>query len=252
MSTFWMHRDHIYAQDLSIGFKTFSAGHLIWLAAIAVFCFLSGLIYKKLSGHGRDQMRKFCALAVVILEYAKIIVMGLFEVNILEFVPLHLCSATGLAVVIYALWPGKKWLGQMFAFAFVPAALLAVIFPSTTMYPWWNFYCLHTFIFHALLIAFFVWLFMAGEIVPDYKGVWTGLGLMAAFAVPIYFLDGAFNVNYMFIGMRSDVGILAALWDFFVPKFGRAVFALVISAIMIVVAHVFFGIYKLLLLGRKK
>ena len=43
MNYFFIHRDQIYEQGLSIGFKTFSVGHLLWLLAIAAFCWLTGL-----------------------------------------------------------------------------------------------------------------------------------------------------------------------------------------------------------------
>ncbi|MBR5059205.1 MAG: YwaF family protein [Clostridia bacterium] len=253
MDHFWIHRDQIYEQELSIGFKTFSAGHIIWLLGIIAFCFLTGLLYRRLGENGRDRMRKILGLVIVALEYLKVIVMGLCGIKMLEFVPLHLCSAAGFAVVIYAFWPRMKALGQIFAYVFMPAAMLAVAFPSSTMYPWWNFYCLHTFIFHALLIAFFVWLFMSGEVVPDYKGVWIGLLFVTALAVPTYFIDGAFGVNYMFIGTRSDVGILAAMWDAIVPSYGRIVFTLVMGLIMIAVAHILFLVYFLIgkIRGRK-
>ena len=246
MNTFWMHRDQIYEQGLSIGFKVFSPGHLIWLIAIAVFCYLTGRYYRSRDERGRDNMRKLCGLIIVLLEYLKIIVLGLFGVKMAEFVPLHLCSAAGLGVLVCALWPRMNWLGQTFAYAFFPAALLAVVFPSTTMYPWLNFYCLHTFIIHGLIMAFFVWLFMSREVVPNYKGLWQGALFMFLFSIPIYFLDGAFHVNYMFIGMRSDVGILAKLWDAVVPKYGRPGFYLVFLLIMAVVCHVFYAIYALL------
>ncbi len=245
MNAFWLHRDQIYAQGLNIGFRTFSAGHLLWLLAIALFCYLSGRFYRSRDARGKDILRKACGLCVVLLEYAKVIVMGLFQVSMLEFVPLHLCSAAGVAVLVYAMWP-RKWLGQLFAYAFFPATILAVVFPSTTMYPWWNFYCLHTFVFHALLMAFFVWLFMDGEVVPNYRGLLLSLLFMALFAVPIYYLDGVFQVNYMFLGMRSDVGVLAAMWDSLVPTYGRAVYALTLSLIMAANCHVFYGVYYLL------
>ena len=35
MDLFWLHKDQIKAMGLSVGFKVFSTGHLIWLAAIA-------------------------------------------------------------------------------------------------------------------------------------------------------------------------------------------------------------------------
>ncbi len=245
MNRFWLHRDHIYEQGLSIGFGTFSIAHLLWLLFIAAFCWVTGSFYRSRSDSGRDRMRKSCGLAVVLLEYAKMIVMGLFQVNTLEFVPLHLCSVGGFAILVYAMWPGKRWLGQLFAYTFFPAAVLAVVFPSSSMYPLWNFYCLHTFVFHALIIAFFIWLLMAGEVKPDYKGLWFSFLFLLLFTIPIYCLDGQFHVNYMFIGMRSDVGILAAMWDTIVPRYGRLGFTAVLGLIMLVLCHILYGIYSL-------
>ena len=135
MNTFWLHRDQIYEQGLSLGFRVFSPGHLLWLAALALFCFLTGRLYRSLDEKGRDNMRKACGLAIVLLEYLKVIVLGLFGVHMAEFVPLHLCSAAGLGVLVWALWPRMNWLGQVFAYAFVPAALLAVIFPVPRCIP---------------------------------------------------------------------------------------------------------------------
>ena len=254
MNSFWLHRDDIYEQGLSVGFKVFSAGHLLWLIGIALFGWLTGRFYRRLDERGKDTMRKACALTIIFLEYAKIIVLGLFGVNMREFVPLHLCSAAGLAALIYALWPGMKLLGQIYSYAFVTSALLAVVFPSTTMYPWWNFYCLHTFLIHGLLIAFFVWMFMSGEVIPTYKGLLQSTVFSVLFAIPIYLIDSVFHVNYMFIGTRSDVGILTALWDNIVPKYGRPVYVLVLILIMFAAGNVMYGIYCLfgkLRRGRK-
>ncbi len=250
MNTFWLHRDHIYEQGLSIGYRVFSLGHLLWLVGLALFCYLTGRYYRRLGPRGRDNMRKACGLTIIVLEYFKIIVLGLFQVNMREFVPLHLCSVAGLAIAVYAMWPHRDRLNQLFAYAFVPAALLALVFPSTTMYPWFNFYCLHGFVFHGLILAFFVWLYMGGEAVPNYRGLWLACLFMLLFSVPVYILDGAFQVNYMFIGMRSDVGILAAMWDAIVPGYGRLCYAFVLELIILLVCHVFYAVY--LLLNRRR
>ena len=243
---FWMHRDEIYAKGLSVGFKVFSPGHLLWLAALAAACFLTGKLYCRLGEKGRDNMRKGCALLVVLLEALKLIIMGLFKVNNIEFLPLHLCSVGGLATLVYAMWPKRDWLGQYFAYAFFPATVLAVVFPSTSMYPWWNFYCLHTFIFHGLIMAYYVWLAMSGEVIPRYKGLWIAYAGCAVMAFIIYHLNGAFGVNYMFSGMRSDVGVLALLWDLTVPRFGRAGYTVILNVIMIVFMHIFALVYFLI------
>ena len=243
---FWIHRDQIYAKGLHLGFSVFSPGHIIWLLAIALFSFVLGKIYAKAGTEGQSNIRKCMGLSIILLEALKIIVMGLFHVNNIEFLPLHLCSVGGLATVVYAMWPGKFKLDQLFGYAFFPAALLAVFFPSANMYPWWNFYCLHIFIFHAVIIAYFVMLYMAGEFHPTYKGLLISFAFMAVFAIPVYIINVKFNVNYMFIGMRSDVGFLASMWDNIAEKYGRPVFTLVLGAMFFAVTHVIHLLYVLI------
>ena len=86
---------------------------------------------------------------------------------------------------------------------------------------------------------------MADEVKPDYKGLWFSFLFILLFAIPVYCLDGQFHVNYMFIGMRSDVGILAAIWDMIVPRYGRVVFSAILWLIMLVFCHILYGIYSL-------
>ena len=101
-------------------------------------------------------------------------------------------------------------------------------------------------------IPFSVWLLMSREIVPTYRGLWQGFLFMALFTVPIYFVDGAFHVNYMYLGNRSNVGILAFLWDRTVPNYGRPGFVLTLGVIILIVLHVFYGVYFLLRKPDKK
>ncbi len=254
---FWIHRDQIYANGWKLGFSTFAPGHVAWLLAIAVCSYLIGKLYVKLRPEGRSDMRKILGLSVILLDAQKIIVMGLTHVNNIEFLPLHLCSVGGLATLVYAMWPGKWKIDQLFGYAFFPAAVLAIIFPSSNMYPWWNFYCIHIFLYHALIIFYFVMLFMSGEFRPTYKGLLISFAFMAVFAVPIYLINGKFGVNYMFIGMRSDVGILAAIWDNVAAVYGRLAFTLLLGAIFFAVIHVIHLIYLLICklgerLGKQK
>ena len=69
---------------------------------------------------------------------------------------------------------------------------------------------------------------------------------MIAFSVPIYHINGAFDVNYMFTGTRSDVGILAKLWDMLTPSYGRIGYTVALCCILFVVLHLFYLIYLLI------
>ena len=248
---FWMHRNYALTQNIK-GYSTFGTGHLIWLFSIIVFSYVTGRLYRSLSERGRNNMRKSAAVLIILLEYAKTIAMGLFHVDIIEFLPLHICSVAGLAVVIYALWPNIAWQKQLFAYAFFPPAILAVVIPSTTMLPFFNFYCIHTFVFHGLIIAFFVWLMMADEVVPTYRGLWASSVFLALMCIPIYFINMRFGVNYMFIGARSDVGILAAVYDLVSPRFGSFGMLLVMTPVIISIFHIFYGIYRLIDLLKRR
>ena len=243
---FWIHRDQIYANGLDLGFSVFSPGHIVWLLAIAVMSVIVGSIYVKAGESGRSNIRKGIGLSMILLDALKITVMGLFEVRNIEFLPLHLCSVGGLATLVYAMWPGKLKLDQLFGYAFFPAALLAIFFPSANMYPWWNFYCIHIFLYHALIIFYFVMLFMSGEFRPTYSGLLISFAFMAVFAVPIYMINVRFGVNYMFIGMRSDVGVLAYLWDNVAMVHGRLAFTLLLGVMFFGVLQVLHVIYLLI------
>ena len=120
---FWIHRDQVYAKGLHLGFSTFAPGHIVWLVSIALFSFLLGLLYKKADENRKSNIRKVLGLSLILLDALKIIVMGLTHVNNIEFLPLHLCSVGGLATLVYAMWPGKLKIDQLFAYAFFPAAI---------------------------------------------------------------------------------------------------------------------------------
>ena len=68
-----------------------------------------------------------------------------------------------------------------------------------------------------------------GMVIRKLQGPLSGTLFSVLFAIPIYLIDSVFHVNYMFIGTRSDVGVLATLWDSIVPKYGRPVYVMVLS-----------------------
>ena len=62
-------------------------------------------------------------------------------------------------------------MGQMFAFAFFPGALAALLFCNWTCYPFWNFMNIHSFVFHGWIVCYFVMRYRGGEIRPHYRGL---------------------------------------------------------------------------------
>lgn len=242
---FWKHKQMLALLEGQYGFSLFSAGHLAWLVGIALWIAATAVLYRRLDAHRRDNMRKVMAVILILLETSKLCVMGLTHVDICEFLPIHLCSVAGLFIVIDALWPNTKWVGQMFLFAFNTAALMALICSSVTCYPFFNFYSIHSFVIHGYLLVYAVMRYAAGEFRPTYRGLWGSVAATVAVGIPIFFIDGIFDVNYMFLGQPSDVSLLVALWDVFAPIGGRLLYALSIAVLGTAVIHVLYLVYRI-------
>lgn len=244
-SLFWTHKNVLETIDTDYGFSLFSVGHIAWLVAIAIFAATLALIYRRCGERTRDNVRKAMAVGVVLLEALKICAMGLTHVDVCEHLPLHLCSLSGLFIVIDALWPRTRLIPQLFAFAFNAGALMALICSSATIYPFWNFYSIHIFFFHGYLLAYPIMRMAAGEYKPAYYGVWISTVAMFVIGLPVYVIDGVFGVNYMFLGGPSDISLLRVIWNAIAPVGGRFLYALALAAIGVACMHLLYLCYRL-------
>lgn len=249
-SLFWTHKTMMEATDNDYGFSLFSAGHLAWLAGIALWIAAMAFIYCKCNPQKRDHLRKLMAVGIILLETVKLCVMGLTHVDVCDYLPLHLCSLASLFIVIDALWPHTRLIPQLFLYAFTAGALMALICSSATSYPFWNFYSIHIFVIHGYLLVYPIMRLAAGEYKPTYYGVWLSIALMVLIGLPVYVIDGIFNVNYMFLGYPSDISLLIAIWDMTAPIGGRFLYALALGAMGSACAHLLYLIYRLPALTR--
>lgn len=244
-SLFWTHKDYFEKADKGHGFSLFSIGHLAWLVGIAIGIAILAIVYRRLNQRQRDNMRKAMAVGLILLEALKICVMGLTHVDTADYLPLHLCSAAGLFIVIDALWPNTRLIPQLFLFAFTAGAMMALICSSATSYPFWNFYSIHIFFFHGYILAYPIMRLTAGEFKPSYSGVWISIAAMVVIGLPIYAIDGVFDVNYMFLGRPSDISLLISIWDITAPIGGRFLYAVTIGALGAAIAHLLYLFYRL-------
>lgn len=242
---FWAHKNRLETIDTDYGFSLFSAGHLAWLVGIAVFAVLIAVIYCKCDLKRRENIRKVMAVGVVLLEALKMCVMGLSHLDISEYLPIHLCSVGGLFILIDALWPNSRITHQLFLYAFTAGALMALICSSATIYPFWNFYSIHIFFFHGYLLVYPIMRLAAGEFKPTYYGVWISIAAVFLLGIPIFFIDGIFDVNYMFLGHPSDVSFLIAIWELCSPIGGRLLYALALAAVGVACMHLLYICYRI-------
>lgn len=136
-----------YASHLprGVGFSLFSAPHLCTLAAILLFCLFGARWYKKLPDRKRRRCARTLGLLLFLadmLRYAVYWRMG--GLSIYEL-PLHLCGLAVYLCILHSLWK-PDWLSQTLYTLCLPGACCALVFPDWTMYPFFSFVSLHSFL----------------------------------------------------------------------------------------------------------
>ena len=211
-SFFWMHKD-AYTSIGGKGFACFSFPHLIWLAALFAGILLFARLYRKSQDVRRNSIRKAVALFLILSEIAKQCVVGLTGAPASIHLPLHICSFAEYAILIDALWPENRFFKPLLYYAFLPSAFMAMLFPTATAYHPLSFYAIHHFILHAGIVAYIIARCSSGEIRINYKGVWVTFIAISVLVVPIYYIDAAFDVNFVFLMDHSDNPALKFIWD---------------------------------------
>ena len=201
MESFWYTSDTV---PDGLGFSHFSGLHLTWLMGAAVVIFLLSLLYRHLREHHRAQFRKIVAVMLVADELLKIvptIIMGVFEVG---YLPFHLCSIN-LFLIVWHAWCPNRTVSAFLYTVCIPGALAAMLFPSWTKLPAWNFMFIHSFTIHTLLMLYPIMLTAGGDIRPRLRQVPGCLLLLAALAGLALVLNLLWDTNFMFL-MEADEG----------------------------------------------
>lgn len=184
------------------------------------------------------------AIIILVLEYVKFIVVGfLFPNYVNMYLPLHLCSFAGIAIIIEAIFGRNKTLDQMWLYVFLPASLLGVLSPSTSL-PFLNFFSIHTYLFHGILVLFALIKICCDGIKVRYSGLVESNLILICMVIPIYYLNRLFGTNYFIISDASDFPLAQTIWNAVVPKLGE--FGYILG--MFVVAFCIFNIIYLILI----
>ena len=242
---FWVHKSFFGETEADVGFSVFSAAHLIWFFLMVLFIAVFAVRYRRSTDDVRENMRKRMALFLIFFEIFKQCVVGLTGAPALVTMPLELCSFAEYTILADALWPKNRILKQLLAFAFLPAAFMALAFPTVTAYPPVSFYAIHQFVLHAGILAYIIAGYSAREIRPHYSGLWVSVLVISILSVPIYLIDLKFGANFMFLTNHSNNPVLKLLWNLSGGNGGLAyIFALVVFITLVL--HILFAIYTLI------
>ena len=241
---FFINTLKIEEQGLDIGFDLYCPGHLLWIAAIAVAAVFITMYYIKQTKERKAGIRKIFAIAILCSEILKDSILIAIGAPMKGYLPLHLCGLAIFAMLWDAFGKNRRISGQMLAYAFMPGAISALLFCNWTEYPFFNFMCIHSFVFHGWIVIYVVMLYAAGEIRADYKGLWTTVGILTVCAVPIYILNILIDENYLFLNEASEGSPLVFLWDVFGTRFGASGYIASFAVLLLTVFHVLYLIYR--------
>lgn len=187
-----------------LGFSTFGGTHLIWLIVTVLMWATAIFVYRKLGTKGRTAFRITLGSIIVATEIIKDTVA--YCVGDLDFdhLPLHLCGINVLLIGFDIIRQTKVVRSFLYYFC-IPGALLALLFPNWTVLPCMNFFHIHSFIIHGLLVMYPLLLLSSGEFIPGLKEMPKSIGLLIGMAIPIYFVNLACDTNFMFL-MEPETG----------------------------------------------
>ncbi len=198
---FFVTSDHI---PEGVGFRTFGLTHILWLLASLIFCIAICVFYGKLSESKRKSALKVLGTYIFLQELVKDLVLVLLGEFSWENLPFHLCGINILLIAFDVVKQAKTVRSFLYYFA-IPGAALALLFPNWTDMPVWNFFHLHSFTIHILLVLYPLLLVTTGQVATDLKSACKGVLLLVAMAIPVYFLNLLWDTNFMFL-MESDSG----------------------------------------------
>lgn len=249
---FFLHTEKAISENLDVGFEHFSPEHLIWLLATSLAAYFIAKVYKASNKTKRSRIKKILALYLLISEIAKDALVLIVGANIMDYLPLHLCSFAIAGLMADAYIPNQKITGQLIAYAFAPGATAALLFSNWTVLPvFLNIFSIQSFIFHGVIVIYFVMKFASGEIDLCYSGIWKSLAMMITVAIPVLLFDMMTDRNYLFIYKVQENSPLEFIWDIFGTKYGLPGYLAGYLALAIVVLHICFLFYRSISVRRR-
>lgn len=240
MKYFWTHRDNI---PEGLGYGQFSKTHIFMIILTVIFTAVISVVYK---GAGPDQrviILRSIAATLMIIEVWKMILIARSDVKLSEYLPLEICSFAAYSTVFDSIWPDNTFFPIMLLTLFLPAAIMAIIVPTTSTLPAINFYTIHQFVYHGLIVAYVVARFVANELPLSYAGLWLSVLKIIILVSLMYMVDLKFDKNFMFLRDPYGNPLLQLIYDKCHGGFG---YLMGLVGFSIVVIHIFYALFRVI------
>ncbi len=241
MKYFWIHKDEI-SEDLK-GYGQFSKTHVLLLIMSVILVAVYAFLYRSLDPHAKLIMLRITGLILIGIDVVKLILIGFSNAKLSENLPLEICSFAAYFIVCDSFWVGNSIFPGMLLTLFLPAAIMAVLFPTTSALPALNFYTIHQFLYHDLIIAYILTRFVNREIPLLYHGVWRFIGIILILVAVIYLIDTIFHRNFMFLKDTYGNPLLEVIWKI---TGGGIAYTGGLILFCIFMIHVFYAFFKII------
>ncbi len=181
-----------------LGFQHFDLCHIQWLVLFAGCIVVFSGLYRRWDEKKRRIFRIVLATLIVGNEIFKQVCLQLGDTFTVNYLPLHLCSINIFLVAVHAFKPSKTLDNFLYAIC-IPAALLALFFPTWTKLPFLNFNHLHSFTVHIMLALYPIVLTIGGDIRPNVRQIPKSLLLLLGFAAVALVVNFTLDTNYMYL-----------------------------------------------------
>ena len=214
MSEFWYTKSTMDKLNPDyLRFEHFSLLHLSITAAFILIIIAAMIFYRKLDENGKQKFLWTMSVLLIADELWKHI--GSFATGQWEweFVPLHLCSINIFVCVINSIKRDDLTSEILYALC-VPGASLALLMPTWTNLPFWNFMSLHSNSVHVLLLMYPL-LLLAGGFRPNFRRLPKVFLVLLFECVPIFFLNKILDTNFFFLNGTANNPVLEILAEIF-------------------------------------
>jgi hypothetical integral membrane protein (TIGR02206 family) len=202
-------------------FSSFTVPHLAYLAAeivIGTALALHFARWRRVSPERAGRALDIMAGATMAAYVVPVILICATDAESLwrDNLPLHLCSAAGIAVPV-AVWTRNATLLNVAWALALPGAVAALLTPSQ-LYHAFAWFSVHYFFFnlsHWLIVMTAIGAVAAGLFRPEIRYYWRVLGLGAAFMAVVYPVNKALGTNFMFVNWPEPGTPLESLGNLF-------------------------------------
>ena len=187
-----------------VGFEAYGLTHILWLLAGLLLWVCACIFYKRLDARKRKIMLTVLGAYIFAQEMIKNLVLIILNEFSWGYLPFHLCGIN-ILLILFDIFKQTKVVRSFLYYFAIPGAALALLFPNWTDMPVWNFFHIHSFTIHILLVLYPLLLITTDQVSTDLKSALRGTALLVAVAIPVYGLNLLWGTNFMFL-MKPDSG----------------------------------------------